>query len=288
MRDLLVVDDRSVAGLAIRRSPPKASASRCSIARAQFSREDLMRAFDLLTQGGVRDPQLVAAAPSPRDGAAEVDSSAEADAADRSDRADGGRSRQPGRRRASPSAGSAARAARPRRASKRRCRPRRSKRSRAPPQRPPRRRPRAAAAPAPRRAGRRQSAPQGGRRGGAQGSVPRRDPQGQEVLLRHGRRAGAEIDVEADKVVFVFGPQHSALRAQLEQKRAVARGRRDATRRPQDVGRPPPKEPRRRRQPPAGLARLHRPARQLAEAVRFRTRRRRTKADRQREIRSSR
>ena len=44
------------------------------------------------------------------------------------------------------------------------------------------------------------------------------------------------IDFEGDKVVFVFGPQHRALRAQLEQNRAVARGRRHAARRPQDVG----------------------------------------------------
>ena len=34
------------------------------------------------------------------------------------------------------------------------------------------------------------------------------------------------IDVEGDRVVFTFAPQHRALQAQLEQNRAVARGAR--------------------------------------------------------------
>ena len=42
------------------------------------------------------------------------------------------------------------------------------------------------------------------------------------------------IDLEGDKVVFVFGPQHRALRAQLEPEPSVARSRRDAARGPQD------------------------------------------------------
>ena len=50
MRDLLVLSRRSVARRAIRRSPAKASASGCSALAARFSREDLLRAFDLLTR----------------------------------------------------------------------------------------------------------------------------------------------------------------------------------------------------------------------------------------------
>ena len=53
----------------------------------------------------------------------------------------------------------------------------------------------------------------------SQGLVPHRDPQGEEVLLRHRRRAGAADRLRRRTVVFVFGPQHRALRAQLEQNR---------------------------------------------------------------------
>ena len=82
MRDLMVVKiDPS------RFTDPEIAAEserdRLKALAARYSREDLMRAFDLLSQSRVRDPQLVAAAPSVRDGAGEVDPSAEAHAAQR-------------------------------------------------------------------------------------------------------------------------------------------------------------------------------------------------------------
>ena len=53
---------------------------------AQFSREDLMRAFDVLAKGESEHPQLDAAALPSRDDAAAVDPPAQAGAAERSDR----------------------------------------------------------------------------------------------------------------------------------------------------------------------------------------------------------
>ncbi len=48
---------RSVARSTTRRLPPRASASGSTALAARFSREDLLRAFDVLTEGRVRDPQ---------------------------------------------------------------------------------------------------------------------------------------------------------------------------------------------------------------------------------------
>ena len=65
----------------IRRSPREGERERLMALAGRFSREDLLRAFDLLTQGGVGHPRRRAAALSPRDGAAAVDSPAQAGAA---------------------------------------------------------------------------------------------------------------------------------------------------------------------------------------------------------------
>ena len=70
--------------------------------------------------------------------------------------------------------------------------------------------------------------------GAAQGSVPRRDPQGEEVLLRHRRRAGAADRVRGGRGrVRVRPAAPRAARAARAEAR-VARSRRVAARRPQD------------------------------------------------------
>ena len=63
------------------------------------------------------------------------------------------------------------------------------------------------------------------------------------------------IDVENDRVVFTFGPQHRPLKSQLEQTAAAARDHRRAAVGPQDVDRAPRKGRRRR---PTGRRRYRR------------------------------
>ena len=86
VRDLLVlsvdpsrIDDPEIAG--------EGERERLTALAARFSREDLLRAFDLLTRGGGGNPRRRAAAVSPRDGAAAVDLPAEAGADRGADRA---------------------------------------------------------------------------------------------------------------------------------------------------------------------------------------------------------
>ena len=206
---------------AIRRSPPKASAIASRRSPARYSREDLLRAFDLLVARGVRDPQLVAAAPSLRDGAGEVDPSPEAHAARGSDRVAAKR-RQRAAHAGARSTGAASSAPRRRfRATGAASRHRRKHQSRARdpgPRNPDSRNPRE-----PQGTPRNLREPQG-----TPGDLRRRS----EVLaafLRSAnrtRRSSAwssprrrASTVEGDTVVFTFAPLHKALRAQLEGKR---------------------------------------------------------------------
>ena len=102
---------------------------------------------------------------------------------------------------------------------------------------PPRARAPAEPSPAePRRWRRRRAEPEAGRRIPAEGRVPRRDPQGEEVFLRHRRRAGAADRRRGRQGrVRVRPPAPRAARAARTEP-PVARVRRQSARRTQDVG----------------------------------------------------
>ena len=82
-RDLLVVGDRLRRASNDPEIAAEAERERLAALAAQFSAEDLMRAFDVLTKAEFEIRVVDAAALSPRDGAAALDSPAEARAARR-------------------------------------------------------------------------------------------------------------------------------------------------------------------------------------------------------------
>ncbi len=194
-----------------------------------------MRAFDVLTKAEVRHPRLDAAALSPRDGAPALDSPAQARAAVEPDSGP----RRPGAcgvtRRAAGRETRRCRASAPgtdRRLVRRRWRRRTQRRSElsrhaASRRRRRRRHPALIDKPLTVRA---PNEP-------AQGTPAVSDPAAlKDAFLSEVRKAkkffygtvvaqAQRIDVEADRIVFAFAPQHRALRVQLDQIRAVARGR---------------------------------------------------------------
>ena len=197
---------------------------------ARFSAEDLMRAFDVLTKAEVGDPGVDAAALSPRDGAAAVDSPAQAGAAV-------GAHRGPGRAARAGCRGASAPAARPPLPEPRSAPPAgpraagppstitatlkaleaRREQARAAPSRPGEHCRAARGTPAPPAA-----APAGS---------PIR-PRSRTAFLAEVQRAkkffygtviaqAQRIDVEPDRIVIVFAPHHKALRIQLDPVRAA-------------------------------------------------------------------
>ena len=191
VRDLLVlsvdpsrIDDPEIAQT--ERGRVKALAGR-------FSREDLLRAFDLLSKAEFEIRGACAAEVSPRDGAAAMDSHAQARAADRAARGASGRRVAVAALDICSDVGGRA-CARIDSSSSRACRAKS----------------RAATA------GSCGTGTGDGRR--RQGCVPRRNPQDEGVLLQHRRRAGAEDRVWArSRHVHVFaGPQDVARAARAE------------------------------------------------------------------------
>ena len=94
VRDLLVLVGRSRRASTIRRSPRKSERDRMKALSQRFSREDLLRSFDVLAKAEIDIRTAVAAAVSPRDGAAAMDSPAQAGAADGAARRDAARRRR--------------------------------------------------------------------------------------------------------------------------------------------------------------------------------------------------
>ena len=180
-------------GSPIPRSPPKASASAQGPRGAVLARRPDAR-VRRADEGGVRHPRLDAAALSPRDGAAALDPPAQAGAAERSDSTAWRKARR------HPGAAPARAAASPRPAALGR-RPTPVRRERRRPRAPSR--PQRAAEAAAREAAGRSATAQAGRNAGRSCPTCSRCPpigsrtrswtrcEGEEVLLRHGRRAGA-------------------------------------------------------------------------------------------------
>ena len=204
-------DDRSLARLRSRdrrrsRAPALLDLARRFSARRSDAR---VRRPD---EGGGRYPRVDAAAVSPRDGAAAMDSPAQARAADRPHRSDG---RGVGRRVRSRQPSSAAKDRRAAPTTRRRDGGRAAVvAERSQPQRRARRRRRRTARPS--RDASPRNRPSRGRStsdAGTEGSVPQRDPQVEEVLPRHRRGAGA-ADRRRAAIASCSSsrPQHRALR----------------------------------------------------------------------------
>ena len=249
MRDLLVVkidptrlDDPEIAA--------EGERERLKALAAQFSREDLMRAFDLLVARRVRDQRLVAAAASLRDGAGEVDPPAEAHAARRSS------SRLAKVRQAR-------QARRPQAQARSRCAAVRARRATAPAQARPvaapsvaaraRRRQRQASKPdqAPDR--RRRLEPADGRGPIVKSALLAVDPraeQGRSTAWWSRRRRRSRS--KATRVVFTFAPVHKSLRAAARGQARLDRAAGAGGRRPQDRRRHAGSGSRRRRGRGAG------------------------------------
>ncbi len=227
VRDLLVlsvdpsrISDPEIAG--------EGERDRLKALVGRFSREDLLRAFDLLTRAEHGDPERGAAAVSPRDGAAAVDPSAQADADRGSDRW----SRQ--RRTAVQAAGAATGETAP---------ARRSRTRRRRPPAPTRAQPslaRAAEAATPAVAVPRESAAACARPASAAavrraaGRVVRRRAPDRISRTRSSREIekprtvfynmvvaqAQKIEVAGDRVTFTFSPNQRALRDQFEQQKS--------------------------------------------------------------------